>query len=153
MLGTVTVVVLAVLAVVYRPLLFASTDPDVAVARGVPVRLLSPLFAVLIALTTALAVPIVGAVIVLAVTVIPGAAAARVTASPVVATLLAVLFAELALVGRHGRVARAGAARERVRRDDRVPLLPRVPPGWGVSGPDGGAGPPRPAPRPRPRRR
>jgi len=90
---------LAVLAVVYRPLLFASTDPDVAVARGVPVRLLSPLFAVLIALTTALAVPIVGAVIVLAVTVIPGAAAARVTASPVVATLLAVLFAELALVG------------------------------------------------------
>ncbi len=98
-LGTVTVVVLAVLAVVYRPLLFASTDPDVAVARGVPVRLLSPLFAVLIALTTALAVPIVGAVIVLAVTVIPGAAAARVTASPVVATLLAVLFAELALVG------------------------------------------------------
>ena len=30
---------LAVLAVVYRPLLFASTDPDVAVARGVPVRL------------------------------------------------------------------------------------------------------------------
>src|SRR5689334_24984356 len=98
-LGTVTVVVLAVLAVVYRPLLFASTDPDVAVAPGVPVRLLSPLFAVLIALTTALAVPIVGAIIVLAVTVIPGAAAARVTASPLLATALAVAFAELALVG------------------------------------------------------
>ncbi len=98
-LATVTVVVLGVLAVVYRPLLFASTDPDVAVARGVPVRVLSPLFAVLIALTTALAVPIVGAVIVLAVTVIPGAAAARVTSSPLVATLLAVAFAELALVG------------------------------------------------------
>ena len=37
-LGTVVVVVLATLAVVHRPLLFASTDPDVAVARGVPVR-------------------------------------------------------------------------------------------------------------------
>ena len=98
-LASVVVVVLAVLAVVYRPLLFASTDPDVAVARGVPVRLLSPLFAVLIALTTALAVPIVGAVIVLAVTVIPGAAAARVTANPLAATLLAVGFAELALLG------------------------------------------------------
>ncbi len=98
-LGSVAVVVLAVLAVVYRPLLFASTDPEVAVARGVPVRLLSPLFAVLIALTTALAVPIVGAIIVLAVTVIPGAAAARVTASPLLATVLAVAFAELALVG------------------------------------------------------
>ena len=92
-------VVLAVLAVAYRPLLFASMDPDVAMARGVPVRLLSPLFAVLIALTTALAVPIVGAVIVLAVTVIPGAAAARVTANPLAATLLAVGFAELALLG------------------------------------------------------
>lgn len=98
-LTAVVVVVLAVLAVVYRPLLFASTDPDVALARGVPTRLLSPLFAVLIALTTAIAVPIVGAVIVLAVTVIPGAAAARVTANPLTATLLAVAFAELALLG------------------------------------------------------
>ena len=98
-LASVVVLVLAVLAVTYRPLLFASTDPDVAVARGVPVRLLSPLFAVLIGLTTALAVPIVGAVIVLAVTVIPGAAAARVTANPLAATLLAVGFAELALLG------------------------------------------------------
>jgi zinc/manganese transport system permease protein len=98
-LTAVVVVVLVILAVVYRPLLFASTDPDVALARGVPTRMLSPLFAVLIALTTAIAVPIVGAVIVLAVTVIPGAAAARVTASPLVATLLAVAFAELALLG------------------------------------------------------
>lgn len=98
-LAAVVIIVLAVLAVVYRPLLFASTDPDVAVARGVPTRLLSPLFAVLIALTTALAVPVVGAVIVLAVTVIPGAAAARVTASPLLATALAIAFAELALLG------------------------------------------------------
>jgi len=98
-LTAVVLVVLAVLTFVYRPLLFASTDPDVALARGVPTRLLSPLFAVLIALTTAIAVPIVGAVIVLAVTVIPGAAAARVTASPLTATLLAVAFAELALLG------------------------------------------------------
>ncbi|GEL25813.1 helicase [Pseudonocardia sulfidoxydans NBRC 16205] len=95
----VTLLVLATMAVVYRPLLFASTDPEVAVARGVPVRLLSPLFAVLIALVTALAVPIVGAILVLSVTIIPGAAAARVTASPLVATVLAVVIAEVALVG------------------------------------------------------
>ena len=98
-LGLVVAVVLVVLATVYRPLLFASTDPDVALARGVPTRLLAPLFAVLIGLTTAIAVPIVGSVIVLAVTVIPGAAAARVTANPLAATLLAVGFAELALLG------------------------------------------------------
>ena len=91
--------VLGVLAVLYRPLLFASTDPDVALARGVPVRLLSLVFAVLIGLTTALAVPIVGAILVLAVMIAPGAAAARVTANPVLATVLAVLFAEVALLG------------------------------------------------------
>ncbi|HEX3286793.1 MAG TPA: metal ABC transporter permease [Mycobacterium sp.] len=42
------VLVLAVLLVIWRPLLFASVDPDVAVARGVPVVALSPLFMVLL---------------------------------------------------------------------------------------------------------
>ena len=99
LLGLVTVLVLGTLAVVYRPLLFASADPEVAAARGVPIRLLSALFAVLVALTTALAVPIVGAILVLSVTVIPGAAVARVTAAPVLATVLSVVIAEIALVG------------------------------------------------------
>ncbi len=98
-LAVVAVVVIATLAALYRPMLFASTDPDVAVARGVPVRTLSVVFAMLVGLTTALAVPIVGAILVLSVMIVPGAAAARVTASPVRATLLAVLFAEVALLG------------------------------------------------------
>jgi zinc/manganese transport system permease protein len=92
-------VVVAALLVWYRPLLFASTDPDVAAARGVPIRAVSIVFAVLIGLTTALAVPIVGAVLVLAVMVIPGAAAIRVSANPMLVTALSVLFAEVALVG------------------------------------------------------
>jgi zinc/manganese transport system permease protein len=98
-LSVVAAIVIGALAVLYRPLLFASTDPDVAVARGVPVRMLSLVFAVLIGLTTALVVPIVGAILVLTVMIVPGAAAARVTANPVVATVLAVLFAETALLG------------------------------------------------------
>jgi zinc/manganese transport system permease protein len=98
-LGVVAVLVIGTLAVLYRPLLFASTDPDVALARGVPVRMLTMVFAVLIGLTTALVVPIVGAILVLTVMITPGAAAARVTANPVVATALAVLFAETALLG------------------------------------------------------
>jgi zinc/manganese transport system permease protein len=98
-LGVVAVLVIGALAVLYRPLLFASTDPDVALARGVPVRMLTMVFAVLIGLTTALVVPIVGAILVLTVMITPGAAAARVTANPVVATALAVLFAETALLG------------------------------------------------------
>jgi zinc/manganese transport system permease protein len=98
-LGVVAVLVIGTLAVLYRPLLFASTDPDVALARGVPVRALSLVFAVMIGLTTALVVPIVGAILVLAVMITPGAAAARVTANPVLATVLAVVFAETALLG------------------------------------------------------
>lgn len=92
-------VVLVVLAVIYRPLLFASLDPDVAAARGVPARVLTPLFAVLVGVATALGVYTVGALLVLALMVTPGAAAARVTASPVAATLLAVVFAEVAALG------------------------------------------------------
>ncbi|MEU5694688.1 metal ABC transporter permease [Actinosynnema sp. NPDC020468] len=94
-----SVVVLGVLAAIYRPLHFASVDAAVATARGVPVRTLSVVFAVLVGIATALSVQIVGALLVLSLMITPAAAAARVTASPVRATLLAVLFAELAVVG------------------------------------------------------
>ncbi|NMN96966.1 metal ABC transporter permease [Antrihabitans stalactiti] len=93
------IAVLAVLAVVYRPLLFASADPEVAVARGVPVRALSIVFAVLVGVAAALGVQIVGALLVLSLLITPAAAAARVTANPLAATLLAIAFAEISAVG------------------------------------------------------
>lgn len=99
LLALCTVGVLLVLAFIYRPLLFASTDPQVAVARGVPVRALSVIFAVLLGVTAAFGVQIVGALLVLALLITPAAAAAQVTANPLHATLLSVLFAEIAAVG------------------------------------------------------
>ncbi|MEV0079209.1 metal ABC transporter permease [Nocardia neocaledoniensis] len=99
LLLTCTAGVLAVLSVVYRPLLFASADPEVAVARGVPVRALSVVFAVLLGVTAAFGVQIVGALLVLAILITPAAAAAQVTASPLRAALLSVIFAEVAAVG------------------------------------------------------
>ncbi|MFI6043096.1 metal ABC transporter permease [Nocardia sp. NPDC051321] len=99
LLAACTVGVLAVLAIVYRPLLFASSDPEVAVARGVPVRALSIVFAVLLGITAAFGVQIVGALLVLALLITPAAAAAQLTANPVRATVLAVVFAEIAAVG------------------------------------------------------
>ncbi|HLS77369.1 MAG TPA: metal ABC transporter permease [Nocardia sp.] len=99
MLTAGTVIVLAVLAVIYRPLLFASADPEVALARGVPVRALAVVFAVLLGITAAFGVQIVGALLVLAVLITPAAAAAQLTADPVRSTVLAVVFAELAAVG------------------------------------------------------
>ncbi|RSM82154.1 metal ABC transporter permease [Kibdelosporangium aridum] len=99
LLAVCAVVVLAVLAFIYRPLMFASVDPDVAKARGVPVGVLSPIFAVLVGVATALGVQTVGALLVLALMVTPAAAAARITANPLRATILSVVFAELAVLG------------------------------------------------------
>lgn len=109
------VAVVGVLAVAYRPLLFASLDPAMALARGVPVRALSIAFAVLLGATVALGVQIVGALLVLSLVITPAAAAARVTASPLLATLLAVLIAEVSIVV--GIVASLGT---------RVPISPFV---------------------------
>ncbi|MDV6011447.1 metal ABC transporter permease [Haloechinothrix sp. LS1_15] len=94
-----TVAVLLVLALVYRPLLFASADPVVAAARGVPVAWLTPLFAVLVGIATALGVQTVGMLLVLALLVTPAAAACRVTSSPTRAMVLAIIFAEVAVLG------------------------------------------------------
>jgi zinc/manganese transport system permease protein len=92
-------VVLAVLALVYRPLLFASVDRNVAVARGVPVKTLTVVFALLVGVSTALSVKVVGSLLVVALMVTPAAAAARVTASPWKATVLSIVFAEVSAIG------------------------------------------------------
>lgn len=98
-LVAVAVVVLAGLAVIWRPLMFVSADPEVAVARGVPAGVLSVVFALLLALAGAMAVQIVGALLVLSLLVTPAAAAMRVTASPVLAPVLSVAFAVSSAVG------------------------------------------------------
>jgi zinc/manganese transport system permease protein len=56
-------------------------------------------FAVLVGITAALGVQIVGALLVMSLLITPAAAAAYVTASPLKATILSVVFAELAAVG------------------------------------------------------
>jgi zinc/manganese transport system permease protein len=94
-----SVVVVAGLIAVWRPLTFASTDPELAAARGVPVRLLSPLFMLLLGLTVAMSVQVVGALLVLTIVSTPAAAAMRVTASPVLVPVLSVAFAVTAMVG------------------------------------------------------
>ena len=94
-----TVLVVGVLAVLWRPLMFASVDPDVARARGVPVRALDLAFMLLLGCTVAIAVQVVGALLVLALLATPAAAAIRVTSSPVLMPLLSVCFALTAMLG------------------------------------------------------
>jgi zinc/manganese transport system permease protein len=93
------VVVVVALLVIWRPLAFASTDPELAAARGVPVGLLSPLFMLLLGLGVAISVQIIGALLVLSVICTPGAAAMRVTASPRLAPLLSMTFGLVSVVG------------------------------------------------------
>lgn len=70
---------LAALAAISRPLLFASLQPELAEARGVPVRLVSALFLAVVALATALCVQVVGVLLVFTLMVGPAAAAQRLT--------------------------------------------------------------------------
>ena len=81
-LALVAVAVLGALAVIVRPLLFASADPDVAAAGGVPVRALSALFLLLLGATAAEAGQITGALLVFALMVMPAATAQLLTARP-----------------------------------------------------------------------
>jgi zinc/manganese transport system permease protein len=91
----VSVVVLAALAVLARPLLFASIDPDTAAARGVPVRALSIAFLVLLGAGVAEAAQITGTLLVFALLVAPAATAQQVTPRPSLAMACAVLIALL----------------------------------------------------------
>ncbi|MFF2145089.1 metal ABC transporter permease [Kitasatospora sp. NPDC058190] len=91
-LAVIGVVVLAVLAMIGRPLLFASVDPEVAAGLGVPVRLLGTLFLVLLGAATAEASQITGTLLVFALMVIPAATAQQLTARPGLSLLLSVLL-------------------------------------------------------------
>ncbi len=79
---------LAVLAAIGRPLLFASVDPDVAAARGLPVRGLGAAFLVLLGVAAAEASQITGSLLVFALLVMPAAAAQRLTPRPVLSLAL-----------------------------------------------------------------
>jgi zinc/manganese transport system permease protein len=98
-LVVIAVIVIAGLLVVWRPMMFSSVDADVAAARGVPVRGLSIVFMLLLGLSVAVSVQIVGALLVLSILVTPAAAALRVSSSPVVVPVLSVVFAMVSMVG------------------------------------------------------
>jgi zinc/manganese transport system permease protein len=95
----VAIAVLVTMAVLYRPLLFASVDHEVAEARGVRTRLVGVLFLYVLALTVTEAAQIVGTLLVLSLAITPAAAAQRLTSRPGLVTALSVGFACLASDG------------------------------------------------------
>jgi zinc/manganese transport system permease protein len=95
LLAGVAVAALAVLAVIGRPLLFASIDADVARAHGVPARALSTAFLLLLGGTAAEVSQITGALLVFALLVLPPATAHLLTPRPVASLALSVGLALL----------------------------------------------------------
>jgi zinc/manganese transport system permease protein len=92
-----TAAVVLALALIARPLVFASVDPAVAEARGVPVRALGVAFVVLLALTITMAVQVVGTLLLFGLVVTPAATALRLTARPGRVAVIAVGIALLSV--------------------------------------------------------
>ena len=96
-LAIVAVVVLAALAVIGRPLVLSSLDPEAARARGLPVRLFDIGFLLILGLTVAATSQITGALLVFALLVAPPAAAQALTPRPGLSLALSVVFALLVM--------------------------------------------------------
>lgn len=95
----ISVVVLAGIVLIWRPLRFDSLDPQSAAARGVPTTAVSLAFMLLLGLIVAVAVHIIGALLVMALLVTPAAAAMRVASGPVSVPLLSAAFGFVSAVG------------------------------------------------------
>lgn len=95
----ISAVVLVALLVIWRPLRFDSLDPQSAAARGVPTTAISLVFMLLLGLIVAVAVHIIGALLVMALLVTPAAAAMRIASGPRAVPVLAAVFGVVSAVG------------------------------------------------------
>lgn len=98
-LAVLAVLVVVTMALLWRPLLFATVDPVLAAASGVKVRVLALVFAALIGVVASQGVQIVGALLLIALLITPGAAAVKVTSNPVLAVVMSGTFSVVAAVG------------------------------------------------------
>ena len=98
-LAVLAVLVVVTMALLWRPLLFATVDPVLAATSGVKVRVLALVFAALIGVVASQGVQIVGALLLIALLITPGAAAVKVTSNPVLAVVLSGIFSVVSAVG------------------------------------------------------
>jgi len=88
-----SLVILLAVAVVYRPLLFASLDEDVAEAKGLPMLSLGIIFMVLVAFATSISVQVVGVLLIFSLMVTPAAIAQRFAKRPLQGIVISVVIA------------------------------------------------------------
>jgi zinc/manganese transport system permease protein len=86
---------LVILFAIFRPLLFSSLDAEVAQARGVPVRFLSVVFLILVAIVVSASVQVVGVLLIFTLLIGPAATAMRLIHRPLWAIVLAIVLGVL----------------------------------------------------------
>ncbi len=87
-----SIVTFGILLFLFRPLLFSSFDPEVAEARGVPIKVLSVLFLVLVAITVSMSVQVVGVLLIFTLLVGPAATSMRLVKNPYLAIGVAIIL-------------------------------------------------------------
>jgi zinc/manganese transport system permease protein len=87
-----SIVVIIVLLVIFRPLLFSTVDPEVAQARGVPVMFLGIVFMILLGVTIAEAILVIGVLLVFALLIAPAATAQHLSNRPTMSIVLSVFL-------------------------------------------------------------
>jgi zinc/manganese transport system permease protein len=97
--AAIAMAVVACVMAVFRPLLFATLDPELAAVRGVPVRTLGAAFLALLAIVTAESTQAVGALLLLGLLAAPAGAAHKLTVRPGRGLALSALFAVAAMWG------------------------------------------------------
>lgn len=96
-----SIITFGTLLFLFRPLLFSSFDPEVAEARGIPVKLLAILFLIIVSITVSISVQVVGVLLIFTLLVGPAATAMRFVSSPFsaigTAMLLGVVYSWLGI--------------------------------------------------------
>jgi len=90
------ILVILSIGVIYRKLLFASMDEDVAEAKGISTLKIGLLFMVILAFATAIAVQVVGVLLIFALMVTPAAIAQRIANKPSEGIAISVIIAVIA---------------------------------------------------------
>jgi zinc/manganese transport system permease protein len=88
-----SIATLLAMVFIYRPLLFASLDEEIAESRGIPTRLVGIIFLIIVALAVSAATQVVGVLLIFSLLVTPAAIAERLSTHPPLVILISVLLA------------------------------------------------------------
>ncbi|MDR2799051.1 MAG: metal ABC transporter permease, partial [Bifidobacteriaceae bacterium] len=85
-------ILIILLIVFFRPLLLTSLNEDIAQAKGIPVKIYSAVFMLVLAIVVAMSVEVVGTLLLFALVITPAASAIYISANPIKTIVLSCAF-------------------------------------------------------------